>query len=82
VTWRHRWENLPSGDDYKTMVLVADAYRQQFGQVPPIWDFLRSPVALASELVAAMARGEPVTTEDLKHRLALVRQQPIVEGAP
>ena len=53
------------------MFRAVDAYRRHFGEAPPTWRFMGRPEALARELRTAVARGQPVTVEDLYRRLDL-----------
>jgi hypothetical protein len=57
---------------------AVDAYRAAFGEGPPVWQFMGDIPALIRELRAAVARGEPLTDEDLYRRLG---QTPPPTGA-
>jgi hypothetical protein len=58
------------------MDAAADRYRMRFGMLPPAFEFMGWERELTSELDAAVERGEPMTTEDLYHRLGIAGLTP------
>lgn len=59
---------MTSGDRLDAAVA---AYVRAFGAGPPVVQFLDRPEALERELRAAVARGEPVSAEELARALGV-----------
>jgi hypothetical protein len=68
----------PSAEDFAAAYAAADRYRAHFGVAPNVWSNIGRPRELARELDAAVARGEPLTAEELRRRLGFA---PLPPGA-